>query len=183
MTRRFFLKIFLLIALATHQGSAGGRLVCIFSRPLQAPLPISPRLVASPFFPSLTGAVILIRQPLGPLTSILSASGTTIACFRMRRPERLLAVFQQTASSAGRGILNLAAMRISWKRAHGRCCSHWSSLEAKFSLRFEATLHAQIFHGNSVKSAKPERQERDPQFAVLADHHRWLAEISPRATT
>jgi len=172
MTGRFFPRIFLLIALATQQRSTGGTLVGIFSRPLKAPLPISPRLVASPFFPSLTGAVILIRQPLGPLTSILSASGTTIACFRMRRPERLLAVFQQTASSAGRGILNLAAMRISWKRAHGRCCSHWSSLEAKLQLRFEATLHTPIFHSNSNTTEKPERQKRDPRFALLADHHR-----------
>ncbi len=186
MTGRFFLRIFLLIALAAHQGSADSWLPSILGRSLQSPLAISLRLLASPFFPPLTGPVILIGQPLGPLASILAALWTTIACHRMCRPERLLAVLQQTASSAGRGmssagrgmssagrgILNLTATRISWKRAHGRCCSHWSSLEAKFQLRFEATLHTQFFHGNSVKSAKPERQNRDPRFAVLADHHR-----------
>jgi len=74
MTGRFFLRIFLLIALATQQGSTGSRLVCIFGRSLQSPLAIALRLLTSPFFPPLTGAVILIRQPLGPLTSILSAS-------------------------------------------------------------------------------------------------------------
>jgi len=74
MTWRFFLRIFLLIALATQQGRAGGRLVCIFGRSFQSPLAISLRLLPSPFFPPLTGAVILIRQPLGPLTSILAAS-------------------------------------------------------------------------------------------------------------
>ncbi len=172
MTGRFFLRIFLLIALATHQGSADSWLPSILGRSLQSPLAISLRLLASPFFPPLTGPVILIGQPLGPLASILAALWTTIACHRMCRPERLLAVLQQTASSAGRGILNLTATRISWKRAHGRCCSHWSSLEAKFQLRFEATLHTQFFHGNSVKDAKTERQNRDPRFAVLADHHR-----------
>ena len=74
MTGGFFLRIFLLIALATHQGSAGGRSVSIFGWSLQSLLAISLRLLASPFFPPLTGTVILIRQPLGPLTSVLSAS-------------------------------------------------------------------------------------------------------------
>ena len=172
MTGRFFLRIFLLIALATQQRSARGRLACIVGRSLQSPLPISARLLPSPFFPSLTGAVILIRQPLRPVTSLLSASWTTIACCRMCRPKPLFAIFQQTAPSAGRGILNLTAMRIRWKRAHGRSCSHRSSLGAKLHLRFEATLHAPISHTNSVRSEKRDRHKRDPRFAVLADNDR-----------